>query len=258
MTEPVATQDYPFLLAVHDALLDLEPALGMGDVWYISDVWDYVSQRGPWKGRSLPEFQRWIVDQNRQGNIILRRADLPALYDQRKLSASAIRYGISLFDLVNGADPRMASLLRELRHEREMGAARARARAARPPSSRPPAARPPRAPAKARAAAKGGPRYRTYVATVKEHNRQLARAHATNFGTIERQAAIPMPPEQWESLPKGSQDSELDWLRRPAKYWKAWADRHEENARRMAELRAQRVPEDSYEKELALMRARRR
>ncbi len=132
MTEPTATSDYPFLLAVYDALLDLPPIWGMGDRWYIHDVWTEVSKHRPWKGRSLAEFERWIVDQNRRGTVILTRADLPDLYDKSKLALSAIRYGVARFELVNGDDARMASLIHGLRHERELG--QARARAARPRS----------------------------------------------------------------------------------------------------------------------------
>lgn len=251
MTEPTATSDYPFLLAVYDALLDLPPIFGLGDRWYIYDVWTEVSKKRPWRGRSVAEFERWIVEQNRRGTVILTKADLPDLYDKSKLAVSAIRYGVARFELVNGDDARMAGALRELRHERELGAARARAGASQAPSAR-------AAVRSARASAAGGPRYRIYLATVKQHNRERERALANDFGTIERKPAIAMPPDQWESLPKGSQDSELDWLRQPMKHWKVWSERHEQNQRMAAKLRAERLPEDPYDKELALMRARRR
>lgn len=109
------------LSSAYSALLRLAPAQrgdfgGMGK-WYISDLWEHVSKRPEWHGSVLADFKRWTAEQHRLGTLTLCRADLPSLYDARKLQQSQIQYGAGAahWDLVDGNDARMLAILRQFR-----------------------------------------------------------------------------------------------------------------------------------------------
>lgn len=54
---------------------------------YIAAIWDAI---GDELGMSLPEFKRWLLEQNRLGTLVIARGDLPGAMNQSLLARSEI------------------------------------------------------------------------------------------------------------------------------------------------------------------------
>jgi len=57
------------------------------DKVYVAAIWDKVGGR---LGVDLPTFKRWLIEQNRQGRLLLARADLIGAMDRQLVSRSEI------------------------------------------------------------------------------------------------------------------------------------------------------------------------
>jgi hypothetical protein len=55
---------------------------------FIGAIWDAA---GDQLGMSLPEFKRWLVEQNRRGTLVLARGDLIGAMDRQLLARSEIQ-----------------------------------------------------------------------------------------------------------------------------------------------------------------------
>jgi hypothetical protein len=71
---------------------------------YIAAIWDAI---GSQLGMSLPEFKRWLLEQNRRGTLLLARADLMGAMNRQMVTRSEIQDRGSTFHFV--LDPRFAS-----------------------------------------------------------------------------------------------------------------------------------------------------
>jgi hypothetical protein len=58
------------------------------DKVYIAAIWDAI---GDQLGMSLPEFKRWLLEQNRRGSLALARGDLVGAMNRQMLSRSEIQ-----------------------------------------------------------------------------------------------------------------------------------------------------------------------
>lgn len=59
-----------------------------GDKVYVSGIWERV---GPHTGMSGDQFKRWLVKANRDGRLVLARADVVGAMDGKKVSQSEIQ-----------------------------------------------------------------------------------------------------------------------------------------------------------------------
>lgn len=64
---------------------------------YIAAIWDAV---GDQIGMSLPEFKRWLIEQNRRGTLVLARGDLVGAMDRQLLARSEIQDRGAVFNFV--------------------------------------------------------------------------------------------------------------------------------------------------------------
>ena len=55
---------------------------------YIAAIWDAAADQ---LGMSLPEFKRWLIEQNRRGTLLLARGDLVGAMDRQLLARSEIQ-----------------------------------------------------------------------------------------------------------------------------------------------------------------------
>jgi len=59
-----------------------------GNKVYIAAIWDVA---GDQLGMSLPEFKRWLVEQNRRGTLVIARGDLVGAMNRPLLARSEIQ-----------------------------------------------------------------------------------------------------------------------------------------------------------------------
>lgn len=64
---------------------------------FIAAIWDEI---GGQLGMSLPEFKRWLLDQNRRGTLILARADVIGAMNPQMVARSEIQDRGSTFHFV--------------------------------------------------------------------------------------------------------------------------------------------------------------
>lgn len=74
----------PVELVLHTAE-EMEDAGRFGQKVFIAAIWDKI---GGDLGMSLPDFKRWLLEQNRQGKIILARADMVGAMDPQMVQRS--------------------------------------------------------------------------------------------------------------------------------------------------------------------------
>lgn len=84
---PAWTTHVDPLVAVTNSIRSMPVSGRFGHKVFVSAIWDQIGRR---IGMDLPTFKRWLLDQNRQGNLTLARADLVGAMDPILVKESEI------------------------------------------------------------------------------------------------------------------------------------------------------------------------
>jgi hypothetical protein len=91
---PVPPDDLALVL---DAVTNMPTTSRFGDKVYVSEIWRHVGRR---IAPTLPDFKRWLLEQNRFGNLVLARGDLMGTLDASKIAESEIQDRGAIFHFV--------------------------------------------------------------------------------------------------------------------------------------------------------------
>ena len=106
-TKPAGTAPQPpntLLEAVREAIPRIGADGRFGEKVYVSAIWRTIDRDRKSGGISLDNFKRWLVSANRDGKLVLARADLIAAMDAKQVSESEINDRGATFHFV--LDPR--------------------------------------------------------------------------------------------------------------------------------------------------------
>jgi hypothetical protein len=95
-TSPSRAMEDPVAL-VRRTASEMDSEGRFGDKVYIAALWDAVGAR---LGMSLPDFKRWLIEQNRLGKLTLTRADLVGAMNRELLARSEIKDRGAIFNFV--------------------------------------------------------------------------------------------------------------------------------------------------------------